>query len=371
MAPPIASSVSVELTKIQANGVRAAIHQWTTANLISETLSSELLSTIQIKEPSFNYEKFAKYSFRLAILCLAVAVVSLLADNAFLKLIKRIIALHPFLRSALTALLAIAVHVWGHNRSLQTPGEVYLNEAIHSLGSLLFALAGLQLAEGLDVSKAEHQHRVHYVLFLLSVIYFGAGLAAKSAFIWSCGMIALGTSFGAVTGYISGWGAYYLGMSYPFRFVFFGLSIIGLAYLMAGFELTSPLWSTTRIWGLLYFFIALWILSIFGNDDLFSDSNHTTYRGRGHGRLFIWSLMFFGAASVSMWHGLRYADGTTKGFGLTFLGINLYTKFFELFWDQWYKPLFFAVLAGTLAIIGRYAELVWNLQIVSSGSVKN
>ena len=64
---------------------------------------------------------------------------------------------------------------------------------------------------------------------------------------------------------------------------------------------------------------------------------------------------------TSIWHGLRFDDSTTKGFGLTFLGINLYTKFFEYFWG-WYKPFFFSVLAGTLAVLGKYAENVWNMQ---------
>ena len=80
--------------------------------------------------------------------------------------------------------------------------------------------------------------------------------------------------------------------------------------------------------------------------------------------MLIWSLVFFVAAGVSIWHGLRFDDSTTKGFGLTFLGINLYTKFFECFWG-WSKPVFFAVLAGTFAVMGRYAEDVWNMRMIA------
>jgi hypothetical protein len=160
----------------------------------------------------------------------------------------------------------------------------------------------------------------------------------------------------------SGYGAYFLGMNYPFRFVFFGLGIIGTAYLMPVSERTVALWSSTRTWGMLYLFIALWILSLFGNDELFSDSQRS-YRESSNRRLFVWSLAFSLAAAFSIWHGLRYGDSTTKGFGLTFLGINLYTKFFEYFWHRWYKPLFFVVVATTLAVVGRYAEQVWNLQM--------
>lgn len=58
----------------------------------------------------------------------------------------------------------------------------------------------------------------------------------------------------------SGWGAYYLGMDYPIRFVVFGLAFIGAAYGMKLYPVTEPMWSTMRIFGMLYLFIALWIL---------------------------------------------------------------------------------------------------------------
>ena len=45
---------------------------------------------------------------------------------------------------------------------------------------------------------------------------------ARSGLVWLFFLLALGNWFGAETGYISGWGAYWLGMSFPIRFVLFG-----------------------------------------------------------------------------------------------------------------------------------------------------
>lgn len=67
-------------------------------------------------------------------------------------------------------------------------------------------------------------------------------------------------------------GCYFLFLNYPARFVIFGLALIGIGYIMGEFEYTAPVWSSTRIWGLLYHFLALWTLSLFGNDALVSDS---------------------------------------------------------------------------------------------------
>lgn len=108
--------------------------------------------------------------------------------------------------------------------------------------------------------------------------------------------------------------------------------------------------------GLLYLFIALWILSIFGNyGDIIS------WRGSKQFELFHLSLLFGVCAAGSVYHGLKYDNGITKGFGITFLFINLYTRFFEYFWDGLHKAVFFAFLGVTFWIVGTRAERIWNL----------
>ncbi|KAI8948806.1 hypothetical protein F4801DRAFT_555821 [Xylaria longipes] len=83
-------------------------------------------------------------------------------------------------------------------------------------------------------------------------------------------MIVLGIWLGSWTSYSSG--TYYIGMNYPLRFVLFGTRLIMVFCLLRQQPLTVKLSSTTRIWGMLYFFMALWILSLFGNDKVRSDN---------------------------------------------------------------------------------------------------
>lgn len=71
-------------------------------------------------------------------------------------------------------------------------------------------------------------------------------------------------------------------------------------------------------------------------------------------------VLLFAVAAVSVYISLKTDDGMLRGFGLTFLGINLYTRYFEYFWDGMNKVLFFLILAASLAVIGRYAERIWH-----------
>ena len=73
---------------------------------------------------------------------------------------------------------------------------------------------------------------------------------------------------------------------------------------------------------------------------------------------FFWSLLLFLAAGASLWHGLKYDWALTRGFGVTFLGIVLVTKYCELFWPIMPKIAFFSILAGVFWALGVYAERV-------------
>ena len=199
----------------------------------------------------------------------------------------------------------------------------------------------------------------HYSLLFLAaaLVYCGLGLWFPAGLIYVFGLLALGGWFGGETGYLSGWGAYYLGMSWPLRFVFFGGALIAASYPLSQWPPRAEFSRPTLALGLLYFFVALWIMSIFGNYSSYAD-----FFQRHHSlELLPWALLFGVAAAAAIWHGLNFDDGMTRGFGITFLGINLYTRFFEYFWNGLHKAIFFSLLAASLWFIGAHAERIWNV----------
>ncbi|GAA5252317.1 hypothetical protein KNCP2_06050 [Candidatus Rickettsia kedanie] len=69
-------------------------------------------------------------------------------------------------------------------------------------------------------------------MLLSFIVYAILGYFSKSNLIWCVALISLGSWMGAETGYMSGWGAYYLGMNYLLRFILFGgiLTFFALAH---------------------------------------------------------------------------------------------------------------------------------------------
>lgn len=223
------SEASINLSSSQARTVQAAIHQWADQHVISSTLAARLLDTLTI-EDSFDWQRFAKYTFRLAIISFAIALASILADKAFLKLIKRILFVPAWLRGIAAAAVAAVVHYWGYERGKLHPLQIWTNESVHALGGLVIAVAAWQFAISVgafdvfpgpspyqsgisDEEKMTRQRqrsdfdteqtkRIGHVLLALSSVYAITGVVTSSNLIWSSAMIVLGAWFGAVTGYL-------------------------------------------------------------------------------------------------------------------------------------------------------------------------
>lgn len=340
-----------------------AILRWRQDGVISTEIAETLRRSVA--PARFDWRRVAAYSFVIAIACLVIAVAAAVADRFLMELLARLFSAPAAIKSLALAAVATLVFAWAVTRRARAPQKIYSNEALFFIGVL--ALAGSVAFFGQAIDRGTG----HYsVLFLLAaVLYMLLGLAFPSKQVWVFGLFSLGAWMGTETGYMSGWGAYYLRMNYPLRFVIFGASLTVLG--LATERLAPPpsarppsslrgrlghLAPQTKVVGLLHLFVALWIMSIFGNyDDI------ERWRRASHLELVHWSVIFGVVAVLAIWYGLREDDGVARGFGLTFLTINLYTRFFEHFWEPMHKAVFFAILAVSFWYLGTHAEKIWRL----------
>ncbi|MEW5803063.1 MAG: DUF2157 domain-containing protein [bacterium] len=347
----------MKLNKKSGKLVQTVIQKWKEDALLSPEDADRLFKSIAIVP--FDWKRLAKYSFWIAIICVIQAVGAVFLDIA--EIIKKLWNT-PFAGCAVFALLAGGLFFLGLRRRTANPVRIYSNEAIFFLGILAVAVSIAFLGKAIDTGSG------HFSLLLLlaAVVYGILGLWFPLKLVWIFAILSLGSWFGAETGYVSGWGAYWLGMNYPVRFVLFGSVMIGLSY---GFHVVKSskesyglvknldsFSQSTYVMGLLYLFIALWILSLFGN---YGDMS--AWRSVKQYELFHWSVLFALAAGAAIFHGLRTDDNISRGFGLTFLFINLYTRFFEYFWDVTHKAVFFTILAASFWAIGTKAEKIWSI----------
>jgi len=343
----------MKFNKKQGKFLNDTISQWETNETITKDTAKTLKNSFSIRP--FDYKKLAKYSFWIAIACTITAVGAIIADDFLIDLIERIFSSSNIGLCLAFAVLAAAVYYAGLKRRQKKPEKIFSNETILFFGVLLTAASVVYLGKALDTGSGHFS-----ILFLLSTaIYAVLALWFPSKLVWLFSLISLGSWLGTETGYVSGWGAYFLGMNYPLRFVLFGGILTGASFLLKNNSKLSGFYKPTYTMGLLYLFISLWILSIFGN---YGDMN--SWYNVKQIELFHWGILFALVAIGAIFYGLKQDDYTSRSFGITFLVINLYTKFFEYFWDMTHKAIFFIILAISFWLIGRRAEKIWNLEFL-------
>lgn len=342
----------MKLSPKHAKYVSQAIHEWQETHLISDKVAHQLNSSIEVTP--FDWKRLARLAFLVSIFCFVIAISSILMNKYIMELIALYFSTPALAKAGIFVLLSLVLYGWGAYRKRTHPDTSFRNESIFFMGVLTTAATIFYLGSSFQILEKNFT----WLLLYAALAYGAIGFAVRSPLIWAFSLLSLGSWMGAETGYMSGWGAYYFGMSYPLRFILFGGLLVTAAFTLKEHPRGLPFFQTTLVIGLLYLFMSLWILSIFGNH---SDLN--TWVQTKQIELFHWSFLFALVAGGAIYHGLKFDNTTTRGFGIVFLLINIYTRFFEFFWDSLHKAIFFALLGISLWFLGVYAERIWNFRL--------
>lgn len=340
----------MRLNKKKAQLITDAIESWQRSQVLSEDDARRLVATLEVAP--FDWRRLAKYSFWVAVACIVISLFAVLADRALLDLLRRLLNLSSLARFFGLSVLAGLLYALSLKRKSAHPEKIYSNEAVCFLGVLSTAGAVECLGEALSSSRGHFS-----ILYLIAaLVYAIIGLLFPSTQVWVFALISLGSWVGLESGYVSGWGAYFLGMNYPFRFLVLGGFLVAGSHLFLAWPMRVAFWKPTFVMGLLFLFVSLWIMSIFGN---YGDID--SWRRASFAELVQWCLLFGAASGLAILYGLRRDDRVSIGFGITFLLINLYTRFFEHFWDALHKAVFFGVLGVSFWFLGSRAETIWTV----------
>ena len=344
-------SMKLNIDKQEAEFLNNAIRYWEKDDLVTKEQAETLRNSYEIK--GFDWMRLAKYSFWIALICGGASFAFLVVNDAVVNWLKNLYYTPDVIISIGSGILAAVFFYFGRRRERRVPEKVFSNEAIIFTGVLFTASCIAYLGKTFDNGSGNFP-----LLFLLSVFVYGfLAWRMDSRLIWLFALVSLGSWFGTATGYQTHWSDYFLGMNYPLRFVLFGLVLVTACHLLRKKKWFAYFWEHTYVVGLLYLFLSLWLLSIFGNYGSIDNWMHIKQIS-----LFYWGIISGIFAGGFLFYGLKNNDAIAREFGITFLIILLYTKYFEYFWDSTNHTLFFAILAVSFWLIGRKAEKIWNVR---------
>lgn len=331
----------MELDKNEWKSVNKAIKGWEEEGTISKEEGSRLRKTVHLKRT--DNQQIAQYFFLTALSCILLAFGAIFIDDKILERFKVYFALSNIVIATLAA--GVSVLWFWYVRKKQpelsrTAYEIYL--VVGALTSLI-ALTYICKETGFGGKYSGF-------LFAAAVLLFTLSLLFRSRFLWIAGILGFMGFYGAITALYSVQDRF-LGMNYPIRFTLFGLLVIGVSYLQAKVKSIEDTSRITFIAGMIIFFTGMWGVSVFGN---YSDMN--AWAQVRQVQVITYGILFAIAAGISFYLGIKYRDDVARDFGIFFLLVNLYSRYFEFFWDNMNKGVFFLVLAISFYGVGRWLE---------------
>jgi hypothetical protein len=331
----------MEVDKNEMELLVRALREWEHTGHLTAEKAEELKNSISFK--GSERQQIAQYFFFIALFCTLLAFGAIFLDEKLLEKIKVYFSWSDLVIALITALLSVLWFWYIGKKRTQIRSLAY--EIYMVLGglSVLTSLVYFCKEAGIDKTYTA-------LLSLASILLIVLAQAFRSKALW---IGAIGATIGWF-GIFSHWQSndnLFLGMNYPLRYTALGLLILVIALLQQQVKLVSFGQRITYISGQVLFFSGLWGISIFGN--------YNTLVGWQQVRqvhVLGYSIVFGIASAISFYLGVRYKDELARDFGVLFLIINLYTRYFEYFWNSMNKGIFFLILAITFSFVGWLLE---------------
>jgi hypothetical protein len=316
------------------------IEKWHKQDIIEEGLYQHLSSMYQ--ENEWDFTTIIKWTLIIGAIMISIGLISFFA-LLFNSTILGILILSAF---------CLAGYYYGFNLK-KRDFKYYFPKT----GNALVAISSLLLgADIFAINKFLFNEGIHWTILIafISIIYLFIAYFKENTLVLVFSLLGFATWFGAETGYMSGWGAYFLGLNYPMRFSLISpiIILIGYFHKRSNFSVPESFIRTYYSFGLLFVNLSLWILSIFGHQgglDQWAFSSNNL-------ELLFFSIVWLIVDVIIFIIGTKFKDKMFVGYAITFIILNLYTRYFEYFWDKMYKSLFFIVLGGISIVIGLYFE---------------
>ena len=345
----------MQLNKEKAEFLKNVIEEWQSQQLITQEQSQELKDTIVVRK--FDWRQVTIYAFIIAVVCSVLSIIVLLADKPLRELIEKFTQLTDFGISCILTVTSLLVFYFTKRRFQKHQDTPFSNQSFLLFGAFLSLSAIAYWAKTLHVFHNNYS----FIFLLASMMYVGQAVYFKSKVIWVLSLLMLAFAYGLFTVLLSNDAneAKFLGMNFPMRFLPFSIMITGFLLIINKVEIVKSFYKIHYVISLLFLYISLWLISIFGNYNSYERWNQVSQT-----QFILFDLLLFAISTVGMYVGLKRNDHILGNISLSFFILNLITRYFEYFWEPLHKSIFFMILAFVFWFIGSRAEKLWNLKFL-------
>ncbi|WP_025763325.1 hypothetical protein [Dyadobacter tibetensis] len=334
----------MKVNKEEDEIIKKALRHWEERELITSEQVNRLGNAYEVEPGSM--AAIARYALIAAISCGLLAFGSLIIDEKWIELLRKQYGYSEWVVALIFSAFSLILIYFARKRRHRNPGD---SASIESMNIGLGLSIGIAIAYWVRSfpSLADHYE---LPLLLATISFFAVSIYLRSATLWVIMLLAATGWWAAQTHYWAGGSYRFAGMNYPLRMTLFGLAVWGLSAVVDKSTALKHFSALTYRVGLFMFLTAAWTLSIFGNYD---DLERWT-QVKQHDFWF-WALGFTILLSGLITYAIKKHLDTLRDVGLLFFLVNIYTRYFEYFWDRTNKGIFFALLAISFWFVAKKA----------------
>ena len=338
--------MAMRVNKKEAKLLEDAIQEWQKEKLLDEQKANELKSSVSSYKDEF--DSIAFYASIAAVSCALLAFGSLVLDEKWIERLRNLFAFSELAIALIFAVIAIFL-IWIAKRRQQKYSYAILaNEGFTILIALSIGVSIVYFTKSFD-----NNYPLYGIGILLTACIYGiTSVHLKSKLLWVCMLLAFISSWATLT---YAWSAdeakvYFLGMNYPLRMTLLGAILIGVTYIFRNQPFLKNYYELTWYSCWIFFLLSGLFLSVSGN------WSYDIWSAIKQGKLFLWAIVYSVLLVLLLAYAFKQKDEILRDIIIVFFLINIYTRYFEYFWDRTNKGLFFAVLALSFWLIGKKAE---------------
>ena len=331
----------MKLTGKEVGLLNRTIEQWEEDEVIDTSTAKKLRETYDTDD---DVKTLTFYAFFAAISCALLAFIALVLDEKWLERLRQYFAFSTLTIVLLFAVISVLLTIYLRRRKKKYVNAVWANETTAILLGLSTCVSVTYFGKGLSLNTS-----AYYWLLLAASIALGAeAVLLKSRVLWVGMLIAFVGWF--TTFSMADETSFFLGMNMPLRLFVMSLFLLLSYYLLKRWKGFSAFESLHYYLVWLIVFTTAWGCSIYGNYSL------TEWFKFKQEKIIFWAIGFTFFLVSLLLYALKSGDKRLRDLTLIFLIIDIYTRFFEYFWDRTNKGIFFIFLALSFWLIGKQLD---------------
>ena len=331
----------MELEKKEKEIIEQAIAEWERTELVSSDKAKQLRESLSIKK---GRAQVAQYFFIIAIASMLLAFAAIFIDDKLLERIRQYFDIGNIVIAVACSIISISWFIYlakARKRFTSLLYEVYL-----LMGGMVMLCALVYYCKDIGFGP-------NYSGFLgvTALLTFGLAAVFRSKTLWTAGVLAGMGWYGSFAESWQNEHNLFFGMNYPMRFTVFGVVVICFSFLQHNIGRLQFSKRISYLAGLVIFFTGMWGVSIFGNY-----GHYEAWLQVRQVQVIGYSIVLAIISAAALLLGIKYKDDATRDFGIIFILLNLYSRYFEFFWNTTNKGIFFLILAVSFAVVGWQIE---------------